>query len=298
VETRDAGNAPRTERLHSVKRTLAVLEALAARPNGATPKELSQALGLHLSTSYRLLNSLAAAGYVTRSPSTGLFRLGARIAYLHHGYRMGLRPPAEAVPFVHALQLATGETAMLNQLEGDDVVCTVTVAGSRPGAFPAGYVGMAAPAHAVAAGRALLARLPAARLDAYVSRRAGMPDSPFPLPDSSALRADLASIRQTGYAIDRGDEQPEVCCVAASVGGISSAEASLSVLIPRLRFIQDEPTLVASILAVAGAVGALQSALPPRVARADSELGEPEAATQAAIEAALASVTEMMSRVG
>ncbi|MDF3038267.1 MAG: hypothetical protein K0Q71_973 [Thermomicrobiales bacterium] len=34
---------------------------------------------------------------------------------------------------------------MLHQLEGDDVVATAIVAGSRPGAILPGYVGMAAP---------------------------------------------------------------------------------------------------------------------------------------------------------
>jgi hypothetical protein len=65
-----------TEQLQTVRRALAVLEALAARPSGASPKELSQALDLHLSTCYRLLNALVAAGYATRTG--GLFRVGAR----------------------------------------------------------------------------------------------------------------------------------------------------------------------------------------------------------------------------
>src|SRR5262245_23980941 len=121
--------ASEPEQLQTVRRALAVLEALAARPAGATPKELSQALGLHLSSCYRLLNALVDAGYAARYD--GLFRVGARVAYVHHGFLESVQPPPGVIPFVHALQLATGETSMLNQLEGDNVMATVTVAGNR-----------------------------------------------------------------------------------------------------------------------------------------------------------------------
>jgi DNA-binding IclR family transcriptional regulator len=295
---RRAAAEPEGDRLQSVKRSLAVLEALAVRPNGATPKEISQALDLHLSTSYRLLNTLAAAGYAVRCQGGGLFRLGPRIAFLHHGYLTALRPPAEALPFVHALQLATGETAMLGQLEGDDVVVTAVVAGSRPGAFPPGYIGLAAPAHAVAAGRALLAWLPAAQLDAYLARYVMASASPFPLTNPNALRAELAGIRQTGYALDRGGH-PDVCCIAAPIVDRDDVVASsITTLAPCARFLREEPALVTVILAVARAIGALQPAVVTRDDRDGADLVEPEVATQERIEAALAMVSEVMSRVG
>src|SRR3712207_6074549 len=118
MATRSGDRASETDLTRSVHRALAVLETLAARPSGSTPKELSQVLGIHLSTSYRLLNTLAAAGYVVRLPRSGLFRLGRRVAYLHHGYLAALTPAEETLAFLHALQMATGETVMLNQLDG------------------------------------------------------------------------------------------------------------------------------------------------------------------------------------
>ncbi|MGH2617475.1 MAG: IclR family transcriptional regulator, partial [Thermomicrobiales bacterium] len=190
MTTRHDENGPAAERLHSVRRALAVLEALAVRPGGATPKELGLALGLHLSTCYRLLNTLVATGYVARDPG-GLFRLGSRVAYLHHGYLAALCPPPEAAPFVHALQIATGETAMLHRLEGDDAVTIAIVPGTRPGAIPPGYIGMAAPAHAFAAGRVLLAGLAAPQLEAFLARHVAAPRTPLPGNSADALRTEL-----------------------------------------------------------------------------------------------------------
>ena len=298
MATPRVGAASEADRLQSVKRALAVLEALAGWPGGATPKELSQTLGLHLSTCYRLLNTLIAAGYVVRSPENGLFRLGPRIAYLNHGFLEALSPPAKALPFIHALQLTTGETAMLNQLQGDDVVITAVVQGTRPASHPPGFVGMAAPAHAMAAGRALLAWLAATELDAYLARAIAPPESPFPLRSPAALRAELERIRAAGYAVDQGEAHPEVCCVAAPVlehdGKIGSA---VSVVVPSIRFGHEEPSLVAAVVAVARAIGSLQVEPSPHDRSIVGTADEPSAATQAEIEAALATMTEVMSRV-
>jgi IclR family pca regulon transcriptional regulator len=288
-------NEPVAERLHTVRRALAVLEALAARPEGATPKELSQVLRLHLSTTYRVLNTLVGTGYVTRFPGGGHFRIGPRVAYLHHGYLSGLRPPQAALPFLQALQLATGETAVLHQLEGDDVVTTAVVAGSRPDAVPTGYIGLAAPAHAMAVGRVMLAHLPSAHLEAYLSRRAASPESPFPLGSPSALRAELERIRQDGYALDRGRAHFEICCVAAPVldreGRVVAAIATTA---PCSRFKLGESTLVATILAVSRSIATLLEATPTRDMTADAG----HDAAETAARAALAMINEAMSRVG
>ena len=188
-------NVASGEQLHSGRRTLAVLETIAAQPHGVTPKQVSQTLKLHLSTCYRLLNTLLAADYVVRSPHL-LFTLGRRVAYLNDRYANSLRLRAEVRAFLHALQLATGETSMLFHLEDDAVVITAVVQGSRPGAHPGEYVGLAGPAHAFAAGRALLAGLPPAQREAAIARCELAPDLPWiPRVTPRALRDELENVR-------------------------------------------------------------------------------------------------------
>jgi IclR family acetate operon transcriptional repressor len=282
-----------TEQLQTVRRALAVLEALAARPAGASPKELSQVLDLHLSTCYRLLNALVAAGYALRTG--GLFRVGARVAYVHRGFLEAVQPPPGVVPFIHALQVTTGETAMLNQLEADNVMSTVTVAGTRPGAHPPGYVGQSAPAHAMAAGRVLLASLSAAQIEGYLARHA--PGSRFPITNPASLCAELEQIRQLGYGLDRGDDNPNVCCVAAPVTGPSGTFAAVAIVAPCTRLRREETALVPTVVEVARAIGSLWKSAAPRDDRAAADLPAAEAATQAAIEAALVTLDEAMSSV-
>jgi IclR family transcriptional regulator, acetate operon repressor len=298
MATRDVEHGPNADHLHSGRRTLAVLEALAARPHGATPKELSQALGLHLSTCYRLLNTLVAGGYAVRDPGNGLFRLGRRVAYLNDGYVAALRPPSEILAFLHALQVATGETAMLFQLEGDDAIPTAIVRGNLPGALAFGYVGVAAPAHATATGRALLAWLPAAQREAYLARCTSAPTSPwFPPANPDALRGEFEQIRIAGYAVDRGAGNPDVWCVAAPVSDGGSAVEAIGVVAPSARLRREEAATVAVILEIARAISALQASLSLRDVQATSSEDD-NVPTQASIESALATIAADMSRVG
>lgn len=296
--TSGAASEPESEQLQTLRRGLAVLEALAARPRGATPKELSQALGVHLSTTYRVLNTLVASGYVARCDGSGLFRLGARVAFLNHGYLLAASPPPGVVPFVHALQLATGETSMFTHLEGDNLVAVAVAAGSRPGSYPPGYIGIAGPAHSVAAGRVLLALLPPAQRAAYVARQLAAPPVLFPLVNPQAFLVELESIRRDGYALDRGEDNPAACCVAAAVTGPDGVVGSVAVLGPCTRVRREEEALIPIVLEVAQSIGALQKSAVTYDERLPPARLEPEEALQAAIEAALATLAETMSRVG
>lgn len=278
-----------SDRLHSVKRVMAVLETLAAQPHGVTPKELSQQLGLHLSTVYRLLTTLQETGYVTRAPGSGLFRLGARVAYLHQGYLTGLCPPIGAFPFLRALQQVTGETVTLWHLEGNQVVITEVVEGSRPGATPPGYPGLAMPADVLAAGRVLLAQLPAETLEAIAAQRAKHPEPPFPVISRSALHTDLEQIRQCGFAIDRGHGHRDVWCVAAPLAGYEGAEhAAIAITAPPSRFARDEPALIAAVLSTTRAIEAM---LPAAAGAAEAG-----AASQAGLNAMTGIISRAMSR--
>jgi DNA-binding IclR family transcriptional regulator len=89
---------------------------------------------------------------------------------------------------------------------------------------------MAGPAHAVAAGRCLLAWLPAVQREAYLARCGSIVETPWlPRANPAILCDDLAQIRQTGIALDRGESNPDVCCVAAPVGDDTGASGAVAV---------------------------------------------------------------------
>ncbi|MFN8662874.1 MAG: IclR family transcriptional regulator [Thermomicrobiales bacterium] len=275
------------DQISSGRRTLAVLETLASQPGGMTPKEISKSLGLHLSTCYRLLNTLQAASYVVRSPD-GHFTLGRRVAYLNHRYEATVRPRAEILAFLHALQVATGETALLLRLEDTDVVTVAIVEGSLPDAHPGDYVGLAGPAYAFAAGRMLLAGLPAAQQERAIMRSQAAPVLPGIPPFSpQALRDDLVEIRKKGYAVDDGDGGAGVCCFAAPVRGPGETASAVAVVAPCPRLRKAESRILPVLLEVARAMSALGGLRAPDTG--ESTDGRVSAVAVGAAQAAIAS---------
>jgi DNA-binding IclR family transcriptional regulator len=249
----DAVAPGRPEILRSVLRALDVLNELAAQPKGATPKAISAALGLHLSTTYHLLNTLLVGGYVVRCASSRTFQLGPRLPYLNNAYLEGIRPEPVLMPFVHALQKATGEMASLNRLRGNMVVSVVQIEGTRPTRITGGYPGYAAAAHATAAGRVLLAWMAPEWLEQYLARPDLDERSPSPLYGAAGLRAELDRIRATGYGLDGGSAPFQyICCVAAPIarpdGDVTD---SLAVVISRSRYERDLQAVVAAVRAIA-----------------------------------------------
>jgi IclR family acetate operon transcriptional repressor len=68
-----------TSTVGSVQRALRVLETVASNPAGLTPKAVARRLGLALSTTYNLLNTLAAEGYVARLEGGRGYVLGDQV---------------------------------------------------------------------------------------------------------------------------------------------------------------------------------------------------------------------------
>ncbi len=251
------------DRLRSVSRAMALLDALATIPSGQTAKGLAAATGLTLPTIYHLLNTLAAAGYASRDPECKLFTLGPRIPQLHQAYLARGRPRPSTLPFLHALHQTTRQLVVLERLFGDDAVVIDLAVGPESRQLGAGYVGFSLPAHMTASGRALLAWAGPGRLQTYVAGRYGHSAGPFPAADGGYLEAELARIRAAGFAVDRGVGHPDIWCLAAPIVLESGkAQEVLTIITDRATFLRDEAALCAALLAVTRAAAAVAAANP------------------------------------
>src|SRR5579862_4828256 len=142
--------------VQSVVRSLDILEALAAeRELGVV--EIAARTGLRPSTVHRLLATLVARGYAAQSRPSGRYVLGYRLAELAGvlGERSE-RLRALARPHLALIREATGESANLSVLAPPDAVYIDHVDGTRAVRMTA-RIGAAVPAHASAAGKAMLA---------------------------------------------------------------------------------------------------------------------------------------------
>lgn len=202
----------------TLSRGLVVLKALGGDAEGATVSSLSEATGLDRAVLYRLLETLAEEGFVTRDPESRRYRLG--LAMLELGVRaaQGLEVRRLAGPALRALSDDTNETACLAVRDREDVVVVEVI--EPDGRFvQVNYrVGFRHPLGMAAHGKALLAFLP----------------------DGERLN-ELRPVRQRGVAYTRDEIEPGAAGVAAPVfDHTGRAVAAVGIVAPTARLPEPE----------------------------------------------------------
>lgn len=219
-ESSSAGTKP-SGGVQSLERAFDLLERLADAGGELGLSELSASSGLPLPTIHRLMRTLVASGYVRQQPSRR-YALGPRLIRLGEGASRLLGTWAR--PYLSELVEATGETANMALLDGDEAVYVAQVP-SRHSMRMFTEVGRRVLPHSTGVGKALLAQLPPDEVRALLGRT-GMPAAtPQTITDPDAFLAALEDVRRRGYAVDDNEQEVGVRCLAVSVPGSPTATA-------------------------------------------------------------------------
>jgi DNA-binding IclR family transcriptional regulator len=234
----------------AVEKTLAVLEALA---DHTRITDIARVTGLPKSTVHRLLHTMVDRGFATPTTDGG-YLTGPRVLALAGKVLRPLDTVERARPFLRALQESTACTVHLAVLFGDELVYVDKIEADKPYRM-ASRLGMSLPTHSTAIGKAVLASMPTAELDAHIARVGLPPRTPRTITSSSRLKSQLARVRRSRFALDDEENELGVRCVGAAVrdhtgaviGGLSASalamEHSLQELIalgPRVLGAADE----------------------------------------------------------
>lgn len=203
-------------RIQAIERAVAILNAFSAEDPELGVTELAERLGLHKSTVHRFMVNLDAAGLVERNPRTGRYRLGLRIFELGGLVMQQMNLWDEALPFLEGLVRDTGETGHLAVLDGGEAIYIERVESRRALRIPSA-VGRGYPAHATNLGKVLLADLPPGRVAEIIAERGLAAYTPHTITDEAELHAELARIRERGYAIDNEEYDEGLRCIGAPV---------------------------------------------------------------------------------
>jgi DNA-binding IclR family transcriptional regulator len=220
----------------SVDKAISVLNCFSPESQILGVGEISQITGYTKSTVSRLLSTLGRHGCVERAGGPGKYRLGYRLYLwgLISGGHNNLTTIAK--PVMEQLRDKCGEEVALYVVEGERRLCVERVASVHEIAKVA-PIGTYYPLHAGASGRVLLAYLPAEKRQKFFRKKRLDRFTSLTITDNNALGKDLESIRKKGYAISRGEREPEAFSVTAPVSDASgSAVASLSISGPNFRF--------------------------------------------------------------
>ncbi|SMD14688.1 transcriptional regulator, IclR family [Fulvimarina manganoxydans] len=158
-----------------------------------------------------------------------------------------------ARPIMRRLMEATGETANLGIVQGSAVlfVSQVETHASIRAFFPPGTL---SPLHASGIGKALLAEMPAERLDRVIATNGLATFTAKTLTTHKALADDLDRVRARGHAIDDEERTDGMRCVAAAIFDVhGEAVAGISVSGPITRMSLETTTRhAATVMAAAG----------------------------------------------
>lgn len=221
--------------VQALDRGLTLLTALAKRDQ-ATLTDLAYQTGMPPSSAHRVLTTLQAHGYVDFDEATNEWSVGVESFRTGASFTRRANAVDMAREVMRDLVQATGETANLAVPHGDEVVFVSQEETANPirALF---QTGTRAPMHASGIGKALLATRSQAAVETLL-QRTGLPEfTRTTRTTPQALFADLALIRQRGWALDDEERYAGMRCVAAAVWDARGrAVAGLSVSGPTVRF--------------------------------------------------------------
>lgn len=204
-----------TYRIHQVERALDLLENIGRYPGELGVVEVCVKLGFSKEQAMKLLSSLERRGYIQRD-GTDRYRLGLKAFEAGMTFFHQRRLWKEAESVLEELRDRSGETAYLAIRDGQQVIFLLVQESPQPVRAKV-KLGQSLPAHANAAGKALLAFLSNEELERTFREQALKPLTKKTLSRLDLLKAHLQGIIRSGYAVENEEMEEGLKGVAAPV---------------------------------------------------------------------------------
>lgn len=242
---------PEAKTNQSLKKALDLLKSLSDH-DGLTLTELADKTALPPSTTHRLLSTLADHDLVTVDEVSQKWSIGIEALRIGMAFQRRNKILLAGRPAMTDLMEATGETVNMAMLDGYEVVFVSQVECHEPIRAFFG-IGQRRAIHASGIGKALLAEMPAERIEPFLRGRPLARFTPATITDPELLRNELETIRRRGWSIDDEEANPGMRCIAAAVfNEFGEARAGISLSGPSARLTPDRlPELGAQVRATA-----------------------------------------------
>jgi DNA-binding IclR family transcriptional regulator len=230
----------------SADRVMQIMELLANRPRRATLSEISQELGIPVSSLHGLLRTMKRRMWLEADETNTRFGIGIQALLVGSSYTRSDELVARAGPMLDWLSETTGETVHYGRLEGSHIVYLA----KRESKYQLriySAVGRRIPANAAGLGKAILAECS----DDVVRE---LLDWPLPrmtrntLVEPADLFRDLATVRARGYATEIEESDYGLGCVAIAVPGRGRMSDAISFAVPTARLDPERVRQLADLL--------------------------------------------------
>jgi DNA-binding IclR family transcriptional regulator len=207
----------------SVAKAFGILEVFGERAPQLTFGEISDAVDLAPTTLRRLLVTLESLGYVARDPH-GRYQLGVRALNLAPAALAAYDIRTQALPMLDELATKAGLNANLGVLRDGRLLYIASIVGNLPRRRHFSVPGRLALAHSNALGKVILADLDFAAARTLLEKAGGLvARTPKTITNWDEFEAELAQVREQGYAVDEEEATVGGRCVAAPIHDRSGA---------------------------------------------------------------------------
>ena len=198
----------------NIARALKILESLAREENGYSISELAQKFEIPVNSTFRIIKSLEAFGYVEEDSRR--YFTTSRMLYLGYAGMNKKGLVQNSLDMMHLLRDDINETVMLGTLVSNQVVIIEQLPSFEYVKFTTD-IGHRVPVYASAPGKAILANLPQAEQDAVLNHINFKRFNDNTIPGRRVMQEEIDRICSQGYSIDNGEEITGIICVAAPV---------------------------------------------------------------------------------
>lgn len=199
--------------IRQVKFAFDLLEFFAVHRSPATLTEISEHFRWPRSSTFNLIETLSAAGYLHEPRVRGGYYPTRRLLSLGTVLAEHEPVPTSLVEAVRALADTTGETCILGAISGQHAIY-LNVVESRESIRYIASAGDTVPLYATAIGRALISLMSEREVDVVIRQASFQAYADNTPTDEHALRAMLADVKMCGYSLNDNGYQPHLLGVA------------------------------------------------------------------------------------
>jgi IclR family KDG regulon transcriptional repressor len=222
----------------SVLRAVRILESF-DREEGMTVTEISRRLGLPKSSVHDILSTLVMEGILEKDSDNSRYHLGLKLFELGDKARSSLEIRKVATPFLKSLNSELDETVHLTVLDEGEVLY-IECFESTKRLRTYSVIGVRAPLHCTAVGKAIMAFLPIEEVEKIIQKKGLEKFTENTIVDKEKLLDELERIRKRGYAVDNMEHEEHVRCVGAPVFNYDGrGVASISISGPSQRVTEE-----------------------------------------------------------
>lgn len=201
--------------VQSVGRVLDIIEVLSTEHGGLGVTAIANRVGLHKSTTHRLLTTLANRGYLAKT-AEGNYKIGLKLIEAVSCYINSLELQTEARPYLVQMTGELGLTSHLGVLDGDkvvyiekmDVVSSVRMYSQ---------IGLRMHAYCSSLGKCLLSNYSKEELNGIMKDCSFIRFTQNTIGSIEELHKEMAKVRKLGWAMDNEEYEIGHRCIGAPI---------------------------------------------------------------------------------